>query len=108
MNTLSTTEGSYKLYMKALSLKQPYAELILQGKKAIETGLWNTKFRGELLIHTSLSISIPTCKKFGFDVDKIIRGYIVGRAVFIDVKKCSTDEEYLRDSDKHLGSKEAF
>jgi len=38
--------------MKALSLKQPFAELILQGKKTIELRKWNTKFRGEFLIDT--------------------------------------------------------
>jgi len=41
--------------MKALSLKQPYAELILQGKKKIELRTWNTKFRGEFYIHASLT-----------------------------------------------------
>ena len=39
--------------MKALSIKQPYAELILQGKKKIELRKWNTNFRGEFLIHAS-------------------------------------------------------
>jgi predicted transcriptional regulator len=29
--------------MKVLSLKQPFAELILQGRKAIELRKWNTK-----------------------------------------------------------------
>jgi hypothetical protein len=39
--------------MKALSLKQPFAELILLGRKKIELRKWNTHFRGEFLIHTS-------------------------------------------------------
>ncbi len=39
--------------MKVLSLKQPFAELILSGKKTIELRKWNTKFRGEFLIHSS-------------------------------------------------------
>lgn len=39
--------------MKTLSLKQPFAELILSGKKKIELRKWNTSFRGEFLIHAS-------------------------------------------------------
>ena len=39
--------------MKVLSLKQPWAELILLGRKTIEVRKWNTAFRGEFLIHAS-------------------------------------------------------
>jgi len=40
--------------MKALSMKQPVPELILQKKKTIELRKWNTKFRGKFLLHASL------------------------------------------------------
>lgn len=36
--------------MKALSVKQPWAELIALGRKTIETRTWATKYRGPLLI----------------------------------------------------------
>jgi len=39
--------------MKVLSLTEPYASLILKGKKEIETRSWNTSYRGELYIHAS-------------------------------------------------------
>ena len=39
--------------MKAISLKQPWANLIAAGMKTIETRKWNTKYRGELLIVSS-------------------------------------------------------
>ena len=38
---------------KCLSLKQPYADLLVAGKKTIELRTWNTKFRGEFLVHAS-------------------------------------------------------
>lgn len=94
--------------MKALSLKQPYAELILQGKKTIESRLWNTKFRGEFLIHSSLNASLPSCKRFGFDPEKLVKGAIVGKAVLVFVKEYKSDEDYLKDSAKHFGSKESL
>lgn len=39
--------------MKALSIKQPWAWLILFGGKPVENRTWNTHFRGEFLIHAS-------------------------------------------------------
>lgn len=41
--------------MKALSILQPYAELILRGEKFIENRTWETKYRGGLVIHTGKS-----------------------------------------------------
>ena len=37
--------------MKCLSLKQPFADLLALGEKTIELRKWNTKLRGEFLIH---------------------------------------------------------
>ena len=39
--------------MKVLSIKEPYATLIKDGVKLIETRSWKTNYRGELYIHAS-------------------------------------------------------
>jgi hypothetical protein len=39
--------------MKVLSLLQPWASLVVMGKKQIETRSWNSTYRGPLLIHAS-------------------------------------------------------
>lgn len=39
--------------MKALSLQQPWANLVASGKKTIETRKWQTAYRGDLLIVSS-------------------------------------------------------
>lgn len=39
--------------MKAISVKQPFATLILSGYKSIETRTWSTAYRGPLLICAS-------------------------------------------------------
>ncbi|MBW2995648.1 ASCH domain-containing protein [Candidatus Woesearchaeota archaeon] len=69
--------------MKALSLKQPWAELVLQGRKTIETRTWNTKFRGEFLIHASKIPDKEAMKRFGFS--DLPAGKIVGKAELTDV-----------------------
>ena len=44
--------------MKVLSLTEPYATLIKNGIKTIETRSWKTSYRGKLYIHAS-STKIP-------------------------------------------------
>src|SRR3989344_3015766 len=90
--------------MKALSLKQPFAELILQGKKVIELRKWNTRFRGEFLIHASKVSDVDAMKRFGFS--ELPAGKIVGKAFLKDVKKYESEEDFLKDNDKHLASRE--
>lgn len=41
--------------VKAVSVKQPWANLIASGQKTIETRTWSTKYRGDLLIVSSKS-----------------------------------------------------
>ena len=88
--------------MKALSLKQPFAELILQNKKKIELRKWNTKFRGKFLIHTSKIPDQKAMKEFGFD--NLPCGFIVGKAKLVDVKKYETKREHDKDKNLHLAS----
>lgn len=44
--------------MKALTVKNPYAELICVGLKDVENRSWKTSFRGRVLIH-SAARSLP-------------------------------------------------
>lgn len=41
--------------MKALTIFQPYAELILSGQKRIENRTWRTAYRGLVLLHAGKS-----------------------------------------------------
>lgn len=41
--------------MKVLSITEPFATLIQEKKKFIETRSWKTNYRGELYIHASLT-----------------------------------------------------
>ncbi len=87
--------------MKSLSLKQPYAELILQGKKKIELRKWNTKFRGEFLIHASKNPDETAMKKFDFS--NLPLGYIIGKAELVDVIDYSKNKNrFIEDKNLHL------
>lgn len=39
--------------IKTITIKEPWASLILEGKKTIETRTWKTNYRGPLLLHAS-------------------------------------------------------
>jgi hypothetical protein len=90
--------------MKTLSIKQPWAELILEGKKKIEIRKWDTKFRGEFLIHASKNPDKEAMKKFGFN--NLPCGFIIGKVKLIDVKKYDTDNEFEKDKNFHLATRE--
>jgi len=88
--------------MKVLSLLQPWASLCVHtdenGKafKQIETRSWNTKYRGELLIHASkkkiklqdgMYELIDQMERIGFmkDYEKLPYGAIIGRVTLTNV-----------------------
>ncbi len=87
--------------MKALSLTQPWAQLVVMGEKHVETRSWNTKLRGRIAIHASkkfprpardLSITDPLyILALGLDgVDGMPLGAIIGTVEITDV--CRTDD----------------
>src|SRR3972149_11820218 len=52
-----------KKVWKAISLKQPWANLVASGKKTIETRKWTTHYRGDLVICSSKK---PNIKPAGY------------------------------------------
>ena len=93
--------------MKCLSVSQPFAELIVTKKKTIELRNWNTKFRGEFLIHSPQKIRREDCKRLGF-LETLTTGAIIGKAELYDVKHYKTKSEVKKDSEFHYASKSHF
>ena len=90
--------------MKCLSVSQPFAQLIITGKKTIELRKWNTNFRGEFLIHAPLKIRNADCKRLKID-EKLVTGAIIGKADLYDVKKYNSIKEIKADQKFHFASK---
>lgn len=90
--------------MKCLSVSQPFADLIVTGKKTIELRKWNTNLRGEFLIHSPLKVRKEECKRLKIS-KKMITGAIVGKAEIVDVKKYNFPQEVKMDQKFHLTSK---
>jgi len=65
--------------MKCLSVKQPYAQWIVEGRKSLEIRSWRTTYRGPIVICASLRPAL-SC-----DSDYYPRGAAVGIANLVDV-----------------------
>lgn len=92
--------------MKCLSLKQPFAELVVSGKKTIELRTWNTGFRGAFLVHASGSTNLEACKMLGMDPERLPKRTIVGKATIYGVKKYNGRDEFIADREKHMATDE--
>lgn len=90
--------------MKCLSVSQPFAELIILGKKTIELRKWNTNYRGELLIHAPLKIRKEDAKRLKID-KKFVTGAIVGKVEIYDVKKYESQKQVKSDQKFHFASR---
>lgn len=75
--------------MKALSIRQPWALLIVQGIKDIENRGWSTAYRGDLLIHASRQVDRDAflwLKERGISLPDVYEtGGFIGRAKLVDV-----------------------
>ena len=66
--------------MKILSIRQPWAHLIVRGSKNIENRSWPTRYPGPFLVHASLNIDREACRAHGIDPAKLQTGGVVGVA----------------------------
>lgn len=84
--------------MKTLTILEPWATLICEGKKTVETRNWDTPYRGKILIHASRrGMPEETYEKYlikNFTEHEIHRGCIVGEAELVDI--VPFEEEFQR------------
>lgn len=71
--------------MKAITICQPYAELILRGDKPVENRTWQTGYRGPLLIHAGKSLNWMHFTPADIPANTMAFGAIVG---IIEVTHC--------------------
>ena len=71
--------------MKTLSIREPYATLIKNKIKYVETRSWKTNYRGKVLIHSCKGkFQIKDKVKNLVNVDELKYGYIICEADLID------------------------
>ena len=96
--------------MKAISIRQPWASLIIKAGKDIENRSWSTRFRGRVLVHAAKGMThdehedaihfavsaikadpknagggkIRTLREMGFAFEDLQRGGIIGSVEIVD------------------------
>ena len=87
--------------MKVLTIKEPWASLIIEGYKEYEFRSWKTNYRGKILIHAGLSIEKENLERFkDYDIN-VQRGKIIGEATLVDCIKVTPEfQEELEKKDK--------
>lgn len=95
--------------MRVLSIRQPWASLIIKGFKDVENRSWRTLIRGEIAVHASVSkaeddwedaiITVAAIRAIAFseaekwlikaigDSDKLPRGAVLGTVEITDCKR---------------------
>lgn len=89
--------------MKALTICQPYAALIVRGDKLVENRTWPTSHRGRIAIHAGKSrewLDDEDEREFAERGDPLVFGAVVGEARIADVlhidgiRRGDHDEKY--------------
>lgn len=96
--------------MKALSIRQPWAWLIVHGGKDIENRTWHTKHRGRFLVHASAgctrkqwSEAVSFALEAGLikhpaevpPINELLRGGIIGSVDLVDSVDTSGSAWYM-------------
>jgi len=73
----------------ALSVRQPWAELIIAGSKSIEVRKWCTDYRGPLWIHAGRTEDVELGRKFG--LVQLFKGGFIGRVILTTTVQFDSD-----------------
>lgn len=90
--------------MKALSFRQPWAELILQGRKTMDCRTYNSHYRGRIAIHASQTVEAEPAWANDLNPDNLNAGGIVGTVELVDVIPLD-EAAYTQHLDDHLCSR---
>lgn len=87
-----------------LSIRQPWADLILEQRKTIEVRSWPTNHRGVLLIHAGKQPDRAADRALGVQLDDRVYGAIIGSCELYDcIQFDESSWEALRDAHLNLG-----
>ena len=70
--------------MKALTIREPWASLIINEYKKYEFRSWKTNYRGKILIHAGLGTDKEMLERFKNYNLSYVNGAIIGEATLVD------------------------
>lgn len=80
--------ASYDHFMRAICIQQPWASLILDGRKTLEVRTWTTRYRGPVLVLASKAWSRhPEAIQWREQYEVAPRGYTLCTVDLVDVRQ---------------------
>ena len=73
--------------MKALSVRQPYAELIMRGEKREEYRTMPTNIRERVYIYAAKNVEKSLCAEHGLSIEDLPTGILVGTVEIAGCRK---------------------
>jgi len=87
--------------MKAISIRQPWADLVIQGKKSLDLRTRKINYRGPLAIHASQTVEEDACQRFEIDPDTLTVGAVIGVVNLADIYELD-EALYQKKANQHL------
>ena len=101
--TMKSSDGKVDYReIRALTIRQPFPELILRRRKPYEIRSWRTNYRGPLLIHSAAKVKTDCARESGLKPETLATSAFVGAVVLSDVRP------YTRADSKLLKQKRAI
>ncbi len=112
MNPPAPKPASAKRRIYALSIKQPWAALLIAGKKSIEVRSWYSAVRGRIFIHAA-KIADDRPEAWQWVTDEMrplteLAGGIIGEMELFAVKAYRNQASFNADRLQHLNEPEWF
>lgn len=87
--------------MKAITIRQPWAELIVSGRRIYEIRSWKIECPQRLLVHSGKRIDAEACKRLQIDPNRLHVGEILGVVCVVECKRF-TRESWKASRTDHL------
>jgi len=95
-----------------LSIRQPWAALIVAGRKSIEIRSWPTRRRGRVLIHAAkIAVTGPAIwTHVTADMQPLSRhrGGVIGSVIIVECRGYPTLASFEEDADAHLNPLDSY
>ena len=97
--------------MKALSIRQPWAFLVVTGRKTIEIRSWRPrrmKLPQTILVHAGKKFDREMAEVFGITEGLLPKGALLGEVIMTDIVKYETRDRWREDMDEHMNRPDQY
>jgi len=97
--------------MKALSIRQPWAFLVVTGRKTIEIRSWRPrriKLPQTILIHAGKKVDREMAEALGMAESLLSKGAILGEVIMTGVVQYETRDRWRKDMDEHMNRSDQY